>query len=433
MIRTSIFGNTIALWGMVFLLLVSCSDDNAPDTKPEGDIENVEMPSSDASAPIISGQMVVIRGVGFNENSKIWLQGSAKTKTSGVQADIISYSDESISFIAPQMSGNCSVVLEQGGNTQELGQVYLEERDLTNLLEYIYAVSYDSEENSVPVLYLYNNQNGIFEKADKLPQGEIIKFTLPENNGNGNVYYFKKTLNTNLYGYNLGTQQENMICSNWLYKFNNASSGMAIGFIENTLCGFEASIDKGFEIVSFGEDGKTTLLKKAFPYEAINGKYVVKFYCEDDNLLFNYDPESRCVLVTGKIRFEDDGEDFDCLLSLNLRTGDVKMLRDDVADAYYYETLTTKQGVILLKTRKDESKTIIETINPETLEKVSVLDEVNQYIVFSIYNEKNNSIYWSSSNGTSEDYVLEYNLDSKQVSVSDKSLPYIETLFSIKY
>ena len=215
--------------------------------------------------------MVVIRGAGFNENSKIWLQGSAKTKASGVQADIISYSDESISFIAPQMSGNCSVVLEQDGKTQELGQVYLEERDLTNLPEYIYAVSYDSEENSVPVLYLYNNQNGIFEKADKLPQGEIIKFTLPENNGNGNVYYFKKTLNTNLYGYNLGTQQKNMICSNWLYKFNNTSSGMAIGFIENTLCGFEASIDKGFEIVSFGEDGKTTLLKKAFPYEAING------------------------------------------------------------------------------------------------------------------------------------------------------------------
>lgn len=109
--------STIALLSMVFLLLIVCCDDNAPEG---GDIESVEIPSSDASSPIISGQMIVVRGIGFNENSKIWLQGSIATKTSGVQADIISYSNESISFIAPKISGNCNVVLEQNGKTQEL-------------------------------------------------------------------------------------------------------------------------------------------------------------------------------------------------------------------------------------------------------------------------------------------------------------------------
>ena len=208
---------------------------------------------------------------------------------------------------------------------------------------------------------------------------------------------------------------------------------MAIGMIENTLCGLEASVDKGFEIVSFDDNGKTTLLKKAFPYDRINGKYVTQFYCEDDNLLFNYDSKSRCVLVTGSIRFEDDRESFDCLLSLNMKTGDIKLLRDEQNDAYYYEVLNTKQGFVLLEIGKDIDKTIVKTINPETLETTSILAEIDEYITSAIYNEKTNSIYWESSNGTSEDYVMEYTFDSKEVSVSNSSLPYIEALFSTKY
>lgn len=444
--------STIALLSMVFLLLIVCCDDNTPEG---GDIESVEIPSSDASSPIISGQMIVVRGIGFNENSKIWLQGSIATKTSGVQADIISYSNESISFIAPKISGNCNVVLEQNGKTQELGQVYLEERNIENLPEYVYAIGYAKNPDSVdelpsegnssyttksdninlPILYLYDSQNGVFENKNELPHGEIIKFALPENDGNGNTYYFKylpETKQVGLYGYNIKEQIENMVCMDWLNKFTNTAPGMAIGIIENTLCGVEASINKGFEIVSFGKGGKTTLLKKAFPYDKIDGKYVTQFYCEDDNLIFTYDKESRCVLLPGNIGFKDDDESYSCVLSLNMRTGDVKVLRDE-QDAYFYEVLATKQGIILVMADKSNEKTILKLINPETLETISVLDEVNEYIVFSIYNEKNNSIYWPSSNGMSEDYVFGYNFDSKQINVSSNSLPYIETLFSIKY
>lgn len=445
MMRTSIFRNTIALWGMVFLLLVSCSDDNTPDTNHRGTIDNVEMPLSDASAPIISGQMVVIRGVGFNENSKIWLQGPGKSIASGVQADIISFSEESISFIAPQMSGNCNVVLTQDGKTQELGQVYLEERDLANLSEYVYAIGYAKdpyfEDANPPVLYIYDSRNGMFKKANELPQGEIIKFALPENNGNGNIYYFKflpGRKQVGLYCYNIKEQTENLIRKNWLNKFYNAASGMSIGIIENTLCGVEASIDKGFEIVSFGKDGKTTLLKKAFPYDRIDGKYVTQFYCDDDNLIFTYDKKSKCVLLPGNIRFEGDKNTYSCVLSLNIHTGDVRVIRDE-QNAYFYEILATKQGVVLVATDKEggsngrDGRTILKLINPETFETISVLDEVNGYIVYSIYNDKDNSIYWTDNNGTSEDYVFEYNFDSNRVCVSDHSLPYIETLFSIKY
>lgn len=427
------------LLGMVFLFMAACSDD-ADNSDPNNDIQNIEMPSSGAESPIVSGKLVVIRGNGFSENSEIWFQTSSRSGEK--KADVISYSDESISFIAPNMTGNCDVILRQEGKEKTLGQMFLEEKDVDNMNDYTYAAGYnvvdfEDNENTFPILYVFDRQSGDFEKKNELPNGEIIKFILAENNGNQNIYYFKRCLpiskEVSLYKYNLAKQEEKKVCANWLNKFYNASPGMAIGMIENTLCGLEASVDKGFEIVSFDDNGKTTLLKKAFPYDRINGKYVTQFYCEDDNLLFNYDSKSRCVLVTGSIRFEDDRESFDCLLSLNMKTGGIKLLRDEQNDAYYYEVLNTKQGFVLLEIGKDIDKTIVKTINPETLETTSILAEIDEYITSAIYNEKTNSIYWESSNGTSEDYVMEYNFDSKEVSVSNSSLPYIEALFSIKY
>lgn len=427
------------LLGMVFLFMAACSDD-ADNSDPNNDIQNIEMPSSGAESPIVSGKLVVIRGNGFSENSEIWFQTSSRSGEK--RADVISYSDESISFIAPNMTGNCDVILRQEGKEKTLGQMFLEEKDVDNMNDYTYAAGYnvvdfEDNENAFPILYVFDRQSGDFEKKNELPNGEIIKFILAENNGNQNIYYFKRCLpiskEVSLYKYNLAKQEEKKVCANWLNKFYNASPGMAIGMIENTLCGLEASVDKGFEIVSFDDNGKTTLLKNAFPYDRINGKYVTQFYCEDDNLLFNYDSKSRCVLVTGSIRFEDDRESFDCLLSLNMKTGDIKLLRDEQNDAYYYEVLNTKQGFVLLEIGKDIDKTIVKTINSETLETTSILAEIDEYITSAIYNEKTNSIYWESSNGTSEDYVMEYNFDSKEVSVSNGSLPYIEALFSIKY
>ena len=431
--------STMPLLGMVFLFMAACSDD-ADNSDPNNDIQNIEMPSSGAESPIVSGKLVVIRGNGFSENSEIWFQTSSRSGEK--KADVISYSDESISFIAPNMTGNCDVILRQEGKEKTLGQMFLEEKDVDNMNDYTYAAGYnvvdfEDNENAFPILYVFDRQSGDFEKKNELPNGEIIKFILAENNGNQNIYYFKRCLpiskEVSLYKYNLAKQEEKKVCANWLNKFYNASPGMAIGMIENTLCGLEASVDKGFEIVSFDDNGKTTLLKKAFPYDRINGKYVTQFYCEDDNLLFNYDSKSRCVLVTGSIRFEDDRESFDCLLSLNMKTGDIKLLRDEQNDAYYYEVLNAKQGFVLLEIGKDIDKTIVKTINPETLETTSILAEIDEYITSAIYNEKTNSIYWESSNGTSEDYVMEYNFDSKEVSVSNSSLPYIEALFSIKY
>lgn len=65
------------------------------------------------------------------------------------------------------------------------------------------------------------------------------------------------------------------------------------------------------------------------------------------------------MLLPGNIGFKDDDESYSCVLSLNMRTGDVKVLRDE-QDAYFYEVLATKQGIIwlwLIKVTKNHTET----------------------------------------------------------------------------
>ena len=186
--------STMPLLGMVFLFMAACSDD-ADNSDPNNDIQNIEMPSSGAESPIVSGKLVVIRGNGFSENSEIWFQTSSRSGEK--KADVISYSDESISFIAPNMTGNCDVILRQEGKEKTLGQMFLEEKDVDNMNDYTYAAGYnvvdfEDNENAFPILYVFDRQSGDFEKKNELPNGEIIKFILAENNGNQNIYYFKR-------------------------------------------------------------------------------------------------------------------------------------------------------------------------------------------------------------------------------------------------
>lgn len=139
--------STMPLLGMVFLFMAACSDD-ADNSDPNNDIQNIEMPSSGAESPIVSGKLVVIRGNGFSENSEIWFQASSRSGEK--KADVISYSDESISFIAPNMTGNCDVILRQEGKEKTLGQMFLEEKDVDNMNDYTYVAGYnvvDFEDN----------------------------------------------------------------------------------------------------------------------------------------------------------------------------------------------------------------------------------------------------------------------------------------------
>ena len=127
--------NIIAGLAMIFLFVTSC-DTEKEDVLEKGDeIQKVEIPSSDATNPIVAGQMIVIHGEGFTANSEIWIQPSPVTKAEGkeVKAEIISVSENGISFITPKVSGQCDILLRQNGKSQTLGSIYMEEKDLESL------------------------------------------------------------------------------------------------------------------------------------------------------------------------------------------------------------------------------------------------------------------------------------------------------------
>ena len=66
---------------MIFLFVTSC-DTEKEDVLEKGDeIQKVEIPSSDATNPIVAGQMIVIHGEGFTANSEIWIQPYSSNKS----------------------------------------------------------------------------------------------------------------------------------------------------------------------------------------------------------------------------------------------------------------------------------------------------------------------------------------------------------------
>lgn len=134
--------NIIAGLAMIFLFVTSCNTEKEDVPEKGDEIQKVEVPSSDTTNPITAGQMIVIHGEGFTENSEIWIQPSTVTKAEGkeMKAEIISVSENGISFITPKVSGQCDILLRQGGKSQTLGSVYMEEKDLESLSEYMYII-----------------------------------------------------------------------------------------------------------------------------------------------------------------------------------------------------------------------------------------------------------------------------------------------------
>ncbi|MEI3321873.1 MAG: hypothetical protein V8R92_02850, partial [Eubacterium sp.] len=108
--------------------------------------------------------MIVIHGEDFTENSEIWIQPSPVTKAEGkeMKAEIISVSENGISFITPKVSGQCDILLRQGGKSQTLGSVYMEEKDLRESFR-VYVYYRGAEENSLS-LHKYDQSNNLFRK-----------------------------------------------------------------------------------------------------------------------------------------------------------------------------------------------------------------------------------------------------------------------------
>ncbi len=101
-------------------LFCGCDKDDAP-TCP---VMDISIPASSAENPVQPGSTVTIQGKGFTSASEIWLRGMARTDT---QATVSNVTATAITFIAPAVSGEQTVILKQDGGTYELGRLFFAE------------------------------------------------------------------------------------------------------------------------------------------------------------------------------------------------------------------------------------------------------------------------------------------------------------------
>lgn len=110
---------------MLCIGFLSCSDDN-DEPQNNNPITNLEIPQSNANNPIKAGETITIKGEGFTQSSEIWLRTIIKSIDTEIKAEVTSVTASGISFIAPSVSGERTVVLKQSGQEYTLGQMYFD-------------------------------------------------------------------------------------------------------------------------------------------------------------------------------------------------------------------------------------------------------------------------------------------------------------------
>lgn len=154
-------------------LFCGCDKDDAPCP-----VTSVEFPASSAENPVQPGTSVTIRGAGFTEDSEIWLRGTART--TDVRATVTNVSASAVTFIAPNVSGEQTVLLKQNGGEWALGKMYFaEEPDLDDLellprkvmrMRLVYQGKYQEFETA----YLYDDRGNIIGMTETEMQGETV-------------------------------------------------------------------------------------------------------------------------------------------------------------------------------------------------------------------------------------------------------------------
>lgn len=99
--------------------MVACSDDDKNDTP----INGLEIPKFEN--PVTPGQTITIKGEGFDEDSEIWFRQIATRTTDNddVKAEVTGVDANGITFVAPSVYGNQTVLLKQDGREYKLGEM----------------------------------------------------------------------------------------------------------------------------------------------------------------------------------------------------------------------------------------------------------------------------------------------------------------------
>ena len=105
---------------------IACSDDDDKDN--ELPIKGLEIPTFEN--PVKPGESITIKGAGFTDASEIWFrQIISKTAGNGdVKAVVTDVNSTGITFTAPEVYGNQSVLLKDNSKEYELGEMTFEEK-----------------------------------------------------------------------------------------------------------------------------------------------------------------------------------------------------------------------------------------------------------------------------------------------------------------
>jgi len=217
------------------LILVGCSDDKNPSEAP---IANLELPASTAEQPIVGGETVVVKGDGFTSTDEIWFY-EVKTRASkeGVKAENVSLTSGGISFTAPNLSGQCQVVLLRNAQEFTLGtMVFTAAAEMVQCL----ATGVDG------AMYTIDLETGEYTKVGSLPSS-VYQFE--------DIIYSFTTKTT----YGLAYDEDEYDSGIGAYNVENNTFNFLIENNEEAVC----VLDKNGELYKLGqdEDNELTLYK----------------------------------------------------------------------------------------------------------------------------------------------------------------------------
>lgn len=167
--------------------MVACSDDDNNDKSP---IKGLEIPQS--TTPVKPGESLTIKGEGFTQSSEIWFRAIATRAENreDVKAPVTEVNANGITFIAPEVYGNQSVLLKENGKEYELGKMTFEEEpeeveEVKILPKRIKEIKvYEDLDHYTIYRYDYN-ENGTIKEITEIDmngeEGDHQKFTYSTN------------------------------------------------------------------------------------------------------------------------------------------------------------------------------------------------------------------------------------------------------------
>ncbi len=142
-------------------LFVACSDDDDKDN--ELPIKGLEIPKFENL--VKPGESITIKGEGFTKASEIWFRTiiARAENTGDVKAIVSEVNSTGITFTAPEVYGNQSVLLKENGKEYELGKMTFEEQpeeggDVEILPKKISKIIFSDKEEKNIYEFSYNNE-----------------------------------------------------------------------------------------------------------------------------------------------------------------------------------------------------------------------------------------------------------------------------------